>query len=234
MEKLIYALWARNGNRETLNQALLGPVSDALGQHARVLRINVQDEEVASGNSPRSAVTQPQMDAFVQLWVDSVYGAAPQIEKVLGKLCDRIEGWLVTEATIIPNSAHRAEPGGRTPGFSQMVMLTRPEELSHDEWRRNWQNDHTRVGIETQSNFEYIQNLVARPLTNGDSKVLAIVEECFPIEALNDPAVFYDAVGDSAKQARNVETMMASCARFIPQTGCDCIPTSQYDLISLT
>ena len=50
-----------------------------------------------------------------------------------------------------------------------------------------------------------------------------------PSEAMDDPAAFFDAVGDPAKLQANLATMMDSCGRFIDFTRIDIIPTSQYD-----
>lgn len=232
MEKLIYALWRDPAEpRATFNARLLGPVAEALLPQVRALRVNVQDDPVATGTSPRFVVTQPQMEAVVQLWLDTAYPPArAAIEAALAGGAARLEGWLVCESVPLPNTAHPPRLGERTGGFSQMVFFERPADMPFDRWRSNWQNDHTAVALETQSTFEYVQNLVVRPLTEGAADFAAIVEECFPLGALGDEGIFYDAVGDPARLRVNQDRMMASCARFIGAAGCDCIPTSQYEL----
>ena len=137
--------------------------------------------------------------------------------------------WLVMESTLIPNSTHPAQLGQRTEGWAQLAFLTLPEGLSHDQWRAIWQDDHTIVAIETQANFEYVQNLVIRALTPDAPPYVAIVEECFPQAALTDPFVFFDAVGDRAKFDANLARMMHSCDRFIARGTIDVIPTSQFN-----
>ncbi len=233
MEKLIYALWRPEGMpREAFNQRLLHEVAEALRPLVRGLRINVQDAVVAGGTSPRFAVTQPQMEAVVQLWVTSAYPPArAPLERTLAALASRVEGWLVSESTPLPNLASPPPRGARTEGFAQVVFFERPTDIDFDTWRANWQDDHTAVAIETQTNFEYVQNLVVRPLTPGAQPFAAIVEECFPLAALADAALYFDAVGDSARQEANYARMMASCARFMGPAGADCIPTSQYDIV---
>jgi len=57
-----------------------------------------------------------------------------------------------------------------------------------------------------------------------------IVEECFPIEAMRDLHVFYDAVGDEPKFERNLAVMMESCGRFLDADGVDVVATSEYIL----
>lgn len=97
-------------------------------------------------------------------------------------------------------------------------------------WRDIWERQQTQVAVDTQANFEYVQNLVVRPLTYGAPAFAAMVEECFPAAALHDEAVYFDAVGDPARLAEHQRLMMESCARFIDFDRIDCIPTSQYDV----
>jgi len=101
--------------------------------------------------------------------------------------------------------------------------MTRTESIAH------WHSHHTRVAIDTQSNFEYVQNLIVRPLTDNAPAYDAFVEECFPLAALGQPEAFFDAVGDAEKFAANLAAMMDSCAGFIDFTRIDVIPTSQFD-----
>ncbi len=234
MEKLIYALWRDEAEpRAAFNARLLGPVADALRAQARALRINIQDESVAGGTNPRFVVTRPQMEAVVQIWVDTAYPPARgRIEAALAAAAPRIEGWLVCESVPLPNEAHPPRPGEPTDGFSQIVFFERPDTLDADIWRRNWQDDHTAVATETQSSFEYIQNLVVRPLTDGAAGYAAIVEECFPAAAIADRALYFDAVGDPAKLDANYARMMESCGRFMGPAGGDCIPMRQYEIVA--
>jgi|TARA_R100000501_G_scaffold17919_3_gene35041 hypothetical protein len=232
LEKLIYALWRKEGqSREALNDALLGPVTEGLRPLVRALRINVQDDAVEGGTSPRFVVTEPQMDAMVQIWVDTSWSVRREpIEALLNDAAGQVAGWLVSESTPLPNTQHPPVAGERTEGFSQMVFLERPDHLDFDEWRDAWQERHTRVATDTQTNFEYIQNLVVRPVTKGAQPFAAIVEECFPQKALHDRELYFDAVNDPAKLDANYAAMMDSCANFMGPKGGDCIPTSQYDM----
>ena len=91
-----------------------------------------------------------------------------------------------------------------------------------------WHGHHTRVAIDTQDNFLYVQNVVVRALTHAAPGYDAIVEECFPAAAMTDPHAFFDAVGDDEKFQRNVAEMMDSCGRFIDFDKIDVVPTSQY------
>jgi hypothetical protein len=57
----------------------------------------------------------------------------------------------------------------------------------------------------------------------------SIVEENFPLGALTDPAVFYDAAGDPAKLRANQERMMSAVGRFLALDRIESHPMSEYD-----
>lgn len=235
MEKLIYALWAREDEtRDTLNQRLQREAGPALLKEPALhgLRLNLQDAAVARAEELRRHCPGTQQpDAVVQLWLDNSHEPfrAP-IDAILRAISGRLAAWSVVESTVIANGAHPAIAGERTWGWSQVCFLKRPERLDHESWRHNWQALHTKVAIETQSNFEYVQNLIVRPLIDGPQDYAAIVEECFPPDAMDDPYAFFDAIGDAARFEANTSAMAESCARFISEDGVDLLPTSQYDL----
>lgn len=230
MEKLIYAIWrAESESREAFNARLLDDVPVRIGSFACGLRINLQDSSVADGSSPRLVSTDPQMEAVVQLWVDSASQVVCSIvESALESHASRVEGWLVCESTPLVNETYA--PGTPTEGFSQLAFLQKPAMLDHATWRGNWQNLHTEVAIKTQSTFEYVQNLVIRPVSDVAGPYAAIVEECFPMAALTDASVYFNAANDQQALVAHTQQMMESCARFMDMNGCDCIPTRQYEL----
>lgn len=232
MEKVIYAVWKSGDmDRAAFNAHLLETVGPALCGKALAVRLNLQDDDVAGGTSPASASTIPQMDAIIQVWLDSANASFREpIDDCVAQGSSRFEAWLVSESTAIKNTQYPSTLGQRTEGFSQMVFLQRPDGMDWGTWRKTWHDTHTPVGINTQSNFEYQQNLVTRRLTETSSKYAAIVEECFPMAALSDPLVYFDAPGDAPKMQENLAIMMKSVSNFIDHTKMDCIPTSQYDL----
>ena len=67
------------------------------------------------------------------------------------------------------------------------------------------------TAIETQSTFGYVRNEIVRALTPDAPRWHAIVEENFPLGALTDPAVFYDAAGDPAKLRATRSACSAPC-----------------------
>lgn len=225
MEKIVCALWGSD-NAHLLNE--LPGVLAAAG--ALNIRVNIQDETVEPGAALRQVNSRPQMEAVAQFWVPSAYAPfIAGIHAALAKASERYAAWLVAESTIIPNTRYPAVAGQRAKGFSQLAFLGLPPRLTHEEWRTIWQGSHTTVAIETQSNFEYVQNLVLRALTEDAPPLAGFVEECFPIEALTDPFVFFDAVGNQAKFDTNLAAMMESCGRFIDFDRIDVLITSQFN-----
>lgn len=166
MEKVIYALWREQAvSRDNFNRRLLEEVAPQLTQHALGLRVNVQDESVRGGTTFRYTSTSPQMEAVVQLWVDSAHpDRRKSSDALIAALAPRHSAWLVCESTPIRNDPHPRRPGERTEGYSHLAFITRPPRLTWEAWRDRWQGHHTQVAIETQSNFEYVQNLIVRPL----------------------------------------------------------------------
>ena len=222
MEKVIAALWAPDAAvRERLPERLR-----AAG--ASRIRLNLRDAGVEAGARHVQRWREP--DAVAQFWLAS---ANPRFfapaASALGEASGRFAAWLVAEATIIPNTAHPPQPGARTEGWSQATFLAFRPDLDPETADAHWRTHHTTVAIETQANFEYVQNRVVRALTPNAPAYDAFVEECFPLEALTDPKAFFDAVGDEAKYQANLATMMDSCSGFIDFSRIDVIPTSQYD-----
>lgn len=231
MEKVIYALWRHEHvDAARFNDELLGTTAQQLlDAGVRGFRLNLVDDAVHAGCDLRRINTHPAIDAIAQLWVDVAHEEfrAP-IDAVLRKAALRVSAWLVTESEPIRNMLHPPARGARTHGWSQICFLQRPARLSDERWRKLWHGSHTRVAIDTQSNFEYVQNTIVRALTSEAPPYSAMVEECFPMEAMRDPYCFFDAIGDDAKFRRNTEAMAASCSRFIDMDKIDVIPTSQF------
>ena len=233
MEKLVVALWKPEAQSAAdFNAALLGPLAAQLqAAGAQHLRFNLQDATVAPGVKLRQVNTRPQMHAIAQFWLPSAnarFRAA--IDAALAAHSERVAAWIAVESTIIANVAHPVVAGERTWGFSQATFLGRPPRLNHDDWRRIWQTTHTQVAIETQANFEYVQHVLVQPLQSDGPDFAGFVEECFPLAALTDPQVFFDAVGESATFERNLALMMESFGRFIDFDRIDVLVTSQFNL----
>jgi hypothetical protein len=216
MEKVVALLVGdASGDVEGLTDRLLGPAADELRRRGGSrLQVNVVDPELGPPHGVPPDPDVPSVAAVLSYWV----AAAGEVG-IHAECLPVHEGWawhayLVSEALQL----HGPPPppgGGRCQGFTQIVPLSVPPALSWAEWRRRWQGEHTRVAVETQSSFRYVQNLVVRPFSAGAPAFAAIVEESFPLAAAADPTVFYDSEGDDAKFQSNLARMMDSCARFI-------------------
>jgi len=227
MEKLVYTLWQGNEEVSEFNRRLLGDVRRKLTDlGADRLQVNVADDIVAPGAFMRQENLRPGPAALVAFWVNSTHIRAP-FEAVLEEAAPRIAGYAVTESTVLPIVAVSAD-GARTHGFSQIAMIEKPPRITREAYLDTWLGSHTRVGVETQSNFYYCQNIVNRVLTRASPELISIVEECFPIEALTDPLAFYDAAGDQRKYDARLDRMMTSCGRFIDTDRIDVLITSQF------
>lgn len=249
MEKIIAALWAPDGeSREDYGARILRTLPAALcAAGARHIRLNVRDASVAPADPLVQLWQNPQQAAIAQFWMPSANAIfRKEVDAALSALSARFEAWLVCESTIIANTTHpcstNVSPGKHSPenavppvtwGWSQASFIGFRQDMARDAVIAHWHSHHTRVAIDTQSNFEYVQNLIVRPLTENAPAYGAFVEECFPLEAMTEPAVFFDAVGDQAKFDANLEAMLDSCNGFIDFTRNDIIPTRQYDFAHL-
>lgn len=227
MEKLIYLLWKNASQTDSAWRARMrGELGQALlADGAKSLQFNLVDEDVAAGAGLR-IVTQTPPDGLVMFWMRSANDRAA-CERHLRAAHARIAGYLATESTIQDGAGCREE-GSRSQGFSLLGFLQQPPRLSRAEWFHWWLDHHTRVAVETQASFRYVQNVVARELTENAPPLDALVEEGFPVAALASPHAFYDAVGDEAKYQLHLQRMMDSCHRFIDFDRINSLPSSEY------
>lgn len=231
MEKLVYVLWgkARFG-KEAFREMILGPVAEQLlGRGAEKLSFNLADEQAAFARGMRITRQEVPMSATASVWMHTALERAP-IEEVLRGVCERLAGYLVVESVPIVNRTQVAPPGERTPGICTVAFLEKPDFLTYEAWLDKWQGQHTRVAIETQSTFFYIQNVVVRAVTDGAPAWAAIVEEGFPAAAATDPMVFYAAGRDPEKLKRNQRRLFASCREFIDFSRLESHPMSRYEM----
>lgn len=235
MEKVIYLVWRDPGvDIETFGKKLRNDLAAQLGTmpSVRSLKVNVVDSAVAAGEGLKQTNSNPPLESVVQVWVNSAIAhlRAP-VDAAIAAHVGHFAAYLVTESQPLRNLKHPPKIGERTEGFAQIALVRKPQAQPYAEWIDVWHNSHTKVAIETQSTFEYIQNVVIRPLTANAPPLDAMVEESFPIGALDNPQVFFDAVGNEEKFQANLKIMMDSVFRFIDMTKIDVAPTSQYKLI---
>ncbi len=170
--------------------------------------------------------------AVVSVWVDSALHRGP-LEDVLRGITARLAGWLTLESVPIRNTEHVVPRGERLPGLYTVAFLEKPERLDYATWLARWQGDHTKVAIETQRTFLYVQNVLVRPLTPDAPPWTAIVEEAFPAEAATDPMRFY-AAETPDELAKQQQRMVGSCERFIDFARFETLPMSAYVLAAPT
>jgi hypothetical protein len=230
MEKLAYQLWKKDDDSlETFKEALLNNLSKDIAQLVSALQINIADADVEPANNLAQSNYPPAPNAVLFIKVKS-YFLADTLESYLEKITDKVRGFVISESIILDNS-EKSPLGSRSEGFSQVVFLEKPETMSAFDWFDHWINFHTKIAIQTQSNFIYVQNTVVRPLQKASPSFIAIIEECFPSEAMTDQEVFYNAKNNPEQFAKHAQIMMESCEKFIDFKKIEVIPTSRYRII---
>jgi hypothetical protein len=230
MEKLAYQLWKKDDDSlETFKEALLNNLSKDIAQLVSALQINIADADVEPANNLVQSNYPPAPNAVLFIKVKS-YFLADTLESYLEKITDKVRGFVISESIILDNS-EKSPLGSRSEGFSQVVFLEKPETMSAFDWFDHWINFHTKIAIQTQSNFIYVQNTVVRPLQKASPSFIAIIEECFPSEAMIDQEVFYNAKNNPEQFAKHAQIMMESCEKFIDFKKIEVIPTSRYRII---
>lgn len=224
MQKLFYLL--RDGaeaSGDALRRAILEKAAPAIrASGAREITVFAADGDVAAGKPIRQI--DPPIRAMISFWLEDAADRGPA-EAALRPLVKGIDGYLVVESRPV---VHAMPKGARTPGMKQISCVTKRADLSQDEFIRIWHQDHREVAIETQSTFGYVRNEIFRALTpDAPTQWTAIVEESFPIEALTDPHVFYDAKSEAEYQ-KNFERMMDSCGRFLDHGPIEVTFVSEY------
>lgn len=226
MQKLFYLLFdSPEADGTRLREALRGTtVPEIRASGGREITVFATDADVADGKPVRQV--DPPIRAMVSFWLDDAADRGPA-EKALAAQVEGIAGYLVVESRPI---VHDRPVDERIRGMKQISCVTKRADISREEFIRIWHEDHRQVAIDTQSTFGYVRNEIFRPLTPGaPSQWDAFVEESFPIEALTDPLVFYDAK-TQAEYERNFKTMMDSCARFLDHGPIEVTYVSEYYL----
>jgi hypothetical protein len=229
MEKLVYVAWKPDAQPVAeFSRRLRGETAAELLAHGvHGLTAIVADAHAVAG----LRIAQRDPTAVIALWVDSALQRAP-LERVLAATTSRLAGYLALESVPLVNRRHPVAIGERIPGLYTVAFLEKPERLDYDTWLARWQGEHTTTAIETQRTFQYVQNVLVRPLTPDAPPWTAIVEEAFPAAAATDPLQFYAA--DSGEQlAAQQRRMMASCERFIDFARFETLPMSAYVLKKL-
>ena len=230
MEKIVFKLWRNNSDSlEKFKESLLVDLPETLESLVSELQINIADDDVKAAAELVQTNYSQNPDAIVFIKVTSQYHSE-NIVQILRTMANKVEGFIVSESIILQDGS-KDHTGKRSEGFSQIVFLEKPIEMTEFDWFDHWTHHHTKIAIETQSNFTYIQNTIVRPLQNDSPNFIAVIEECFPSEAMSNPSIFYNADDDSELLLNNTKLMMESCSRFIDFQKIEVIPTSRYRMI---
>lgn len=225
MEKLAYLI---HQNLEVpgadIRSALIEKATPALRQAgATQIAVSVNDEHVAVGDGVAIRRADPPIRALVTFWMQNADDRAP-CEAALAAHSVRVDGYLVVESRPL---IHEPPLGERAPGANLVTTIKKRQDISEEQFLDRWNEEHKKVAIETQSTFGYVRNAIVRPLTPGAAAWDGIVEETFPIEALTNPHVWYDAK-DEAQYKERLEGMMASVTAFLDLENMESTPTSEY------
>ena len=169
MEKLVYLLWRRpEVSAAEFSGRLRGEVVGALhALGAERIRVSVNDEDVAAGESLRIVPEPPGKSAMVSLWCEGT-GDGLAIAGILQSVNERIAGYRVSET--VPLVYDAVELGERTPGFSTVTCFAKRLDLTHEAFLKIWHGEHEACAIETQATFGYMRNEVIEPITDGAPK----------------------------------------------------------------
>jgi hypothetical protein len=225
MEKVIAVLMRTDSSDEWCARQR-GPVAEALLDLGLPgLAINVRDAAVRDSLMTMT-VLDPPIAAVVSMWTQQCYGEQMTAAlELLAAECEQLAAFLVTESAPLPGPA--IEPGARTSGFANVVLLRRRADMDEAFWLDRWQLHQTSVAIETQSTFGYTQNWVVRTLTPDAPGIAGIVEELFPTEAIADLHAFFGAADDDDLKDR-LSRMVASTSAFGANENIDSVATSRY------
>lgn len=227
VEKIVTVLWrpAELADQQFADQLLrLAPQLQDRG--AGRLKVCVEDDAV-DGAALRMNPQPPPKAAMVSYWVDCSEDRGP-VEEILADCAADIASFLVVESQPLVNTEHVVAPGERTPGMVQITGIVAKAGLPYDEFIRIWHDEQRPCAIETQSTFQYVRNEIVRPLRGSAPPWAAIVEEAFPLEAMHDPAVFFDAVGDDEKLTANITRMVDTVSKMLEIDQTDVTIMSEY------
>ncbi len=239
MEKLVYLLNSKApaaARYDEVVEVLLPPLQKAGAQH---IHFAVVDEAIAPADDKRMVRPETDFNIYLTFWMPTAIAldgwmagdAMQALANIVTDIDPQHRRYAVTESTVLDvNQQLEGEPSGivQLPGWQQVVLLKIPPTLSREQWFETWLYSHADIACEVQSTFGYIHNIVQRCLPGTERTIDAMVSENFPEGAKTDPAVFYDAVGDSALLKRNIQAMIDSCERFIDNSEITVVPMTAY------
>jgi len=229
VEKLAYVLWRGDEEPGAFARELVAEVSPRLvDAGARYLVTSVVDDAVAAGAGLRIGSMDPPKDAVVTFWLEESF-RRHALEVILAEASASLAGYLVVESRPLRTPADLlGAPGTATGGFHLVTCIRRRPDLGHDEFIAEWHGPFRDTAIDRQDTFDYVRNEIVRPLTADAPEWSAIVQEGFPVGALDDPAIFFDAVGDEQRLADHQTRMFEAVQRFLDLGAVESHPMSEY------
>ena len=230
MEKIVIQIWKNHEiDDNDFKNFLVNEIPSNLRSDLKSYQVNLPDKDVSKAAGLVQSSYPPSPNAIVFLKVKSLFHVEQKL-KAFESHAEKLFSYIVSESKIIEVDESK-NLNKRTEGFSQIVFLEKPDNIDRFDWFDHWTHHHTKIAIETQSNFIYVQNSVVRKLQTQAPNFIAIVEECFPSQAMSDQEEFYAARGDATLMKKNLEIMMDSCSKFIDFSKIEVIPTSRYLVI---
>jgi hypothetical protein len=218
----MYAAWGDDLTDRLRDERLHEQLREA---GVRRLQLNLDDADVAP--AMRIPTGKQPIGAIVSAWTDGWADDSETVTRVLQAATGRLTGWEVDERLPIPPPD--SPSGERMDTLANLAVLRRPEELQREEWLHRWLVDHTPIAMATQATFGYVQNVVTRPVTDDQPRVVdALVEELFPSAGMTDMHAFYGSGGDDAELNDRLARLMTSVARIGFDHDIDLVPTSRY------
>lgn len=230
MQKLVYVFWCEQGQADAVRDRFIAQMPQPMrAAGARHIKLCVTDSSIDPESVTIIHSTRPAPAGIVTFWLDSAYYKT-EVEELLIGFFPRVSGYSVVESEVLRNTEHPVPLGQRSWGFTLVTILVKPDAMDYDHWLHTWLQLHTGEALPTQSTYRYLRNVVFRPLTHAAPNYHGIIEEGFPMAAMNDADVWFNGGGDPATAQRNRERIEASSRRFIDFSRIDSLPMSEFIL----
>ena len=229
MQKFIFVLFQKS-HLENLYPFTTNTLSITQGLIAdlKVSRFQLNDISgaIEKGSHHRQVNHSFQPIGVLTLWFESLNKVdLKKLISNLQKVFDDVWYFEVDEKVVLNNLPIDGENS-----FTQYALISKHSNMSKTAFFDHWQDVHTEIAINTQSTFSYIQNTITQDFSQNHAPFLAIVEESFPIAALEDPAIFYNADSKEVLE-KNIARMMESCQKFLNFEEIIVFPTKQLNLM---
>jgi len=229
VQKFIFVLFQKS-HLENLYPFTTNTLSITKGLIAdlKVSRFQLNDISgaIEKGSHHRQVNHSFQPIGVLTLWFESLNKVdLKKLISNLQKAFDDVWYFEVDEKVVLNNLPIDGENS-----FTQYALISKHLNISKTVFFDYWQDMHTEIAIDTQSTFSYIQNTITQDFSQDHAPFLAIVEESFPIAALEDPAVFYNADSKEVLEI-NIARMMESCQKFLNFEEIIVFPTKQLNLM---